>query len=221
MMQLDMFDHYLDSYERRAPSWVQRVQTTGNSVPGLGKKTQAHLERVTSQNYLKIYNALKEEAEFRNVEMPACYVDHSGYTRLGRACREDYTIIVEETSNRVFNEREMRALIAHELKHLYQPDYELPKESVIAEYDSDRAAIDSTDYDTVRSYVDKAIHMMIDETVPLPIFRSMAHKIHSAFPGVIAENFMIKLDKWHPSPADRMKAMRDREAEKTHQGYSR
>jgi hypothetical protein len=209
------FKNYLDSYEHRSSAWVERVQRTGNDVPGLDPQREKPYERVTEQNYPKIYKALEEECAFRRVEMPACYVDATGETRLGRALQEDYTLLIDKRSNDMFSDGEMRALMAHELKHLYQGKIETTEQSIAAEYDSDRAAVTSTDYATIKSYVDKAIHMMIDDNVPTGVLRKFVHGVHHTFPGLIAENFMIQIDEYHPSPANRMRAMRE-EYRKSH-----
>jgi hypothetical protein len=204
------FRSYFDSYQKRSPVWAERVRKKQSDVPGFDAETikKSGLVEVTPENHPKIYQALKEECEFRGVEMPACYVDHDRRVTLGAAIPEEYTLIIDERSNRIFTQKEMRALVAHELKHLYQAKKETAQESLEAEYDSDRAAVSSTDYKTIRSYVDKAIHMMIDEKVPISILRKFMHGIHDAFPGLIAENFMIPTSRSHPSPASRMSAMR-------------
>lgn len=206
------FTTYLNSYEKRSPSWVERVQKTGSATPGFSKENEKLWDvgnsKLSEETNPKTYQALKDECEFRGVEMPACYIDDSGWTVLGRAFSEDYSLLIDSRAEDMFTPNELRALMAHELKHLYQPDFETSKDSHIAEFDSDRAAIESTDYDTIRSYVDKAIGMMIDEKVPIPAFRKLAHKIHETFPGLIAESFTIETDKWHPSSAERMSAMR-------------
>ncbi len=198
----------------------ERVARTGNNAPGFDAERKKLYEPVTEQNYPKIYNALKAECAFRGFEMPACYVDHTGETRLGRAFYEDYTVLIDKKSDEIFNEGEMRALMAHELKHLYQAASQTTQQSKMAEYDSDRAAIGSTDYVTVRSYVDKAIDMMIDEKVPTSILRGFVHGIHHPYPGLIAENFFLPLDRYHASPESRMSAMREAERNK-HYGEGR
>jgi len=202
------FSNYFNSYQNRSPQWTERVHKTGNATPGLDAESEKLYERVTEKTYPKLYHALKAECEFRGVDIPACYVDRSGKTRLGRALQEDYTLLIDAKSNGIFNDKEMRALMAHELKHLYQGAIETTQQSIEAEYDSDRAAVGSTDFDTIRSYVDKAIHMMIDEKVPSSVLRKFAHAIHDTFPGAIAQSVIVQIDQWHPSPASRMRAMR-------------
>lgn len=191
----DDFSKYFDSYRHRAPSWVAHVQKTGDVSPGLDAEDEKNYTRVTAENYPKIYNALKEECEFRGVEIPACYLDSSGKTRLGQAVQENYTLLIDARTDSVMNEKEMRVLMAHELKHLYQGDIITTEQSILAEYDSDRAVAGSGNYATIKSYVDKAIHIMIDEKVPTPLLRRFMHGIHNAFPGVIAENFNLQTDK--------------------------
>lgn len=202
------FEDYFDSYANRSPWWLERVADSGDTTPGLSEELAADYERVTAQNYPKIFEALRKECEFRGVEMPACYVDSSGETRLGRALPAYYTLLIDKRSDNMFDPDEMRALIAHEVKHLYQGKITTNKLSIAAEYDSDRAAVSSTSYETIKSYVDKSIHMMIEDKVPTRILQSFIRRVHQAFPGLIANSVMVQIDSSHPAPADRMLAMR-------------
>ena len=177
------------------------------------------LKELNQQDFPKIWTALREECAFRQILMPSCYIDDSGNTRLGRALQNQNTLFVEPDVEHVFTPKEIRSLVAHEIRHLYQ-DRNTLNTSHKREYDSDRAAIESTDYATVLSYVDKAITMMIDKMVPTKILRGFVKAVHETFPGVIAENFYIPLDRWHPSPGSRLYAMRQVAKEKEHDNPS-
>ncbi len=165
-------------------------------------------ERVTAANYPKLYEAIREECAFRNVEEPAFYMDHSGKTKLGCAYKEYYAVLIQPETYDVMTKKELRALVAHEIKHLYQPDDVTPKEARAFELDCDRAAVDSTDYSTIRTYVHKAAEMQIREVIPTKPLRGLALAFHNLCPA-FAENFPFRLNKWHPSPRTRMIEMRD------------
>ncbi len=201
------FSKYFDSYENRSPLWVERVRGTGDNTPGIRREEWPSCEQVTQSTHPKMYGALIDECAYRCVELPMLYVDHSGQTRLARALPREYSILVDRRTETVFNQGEARALVAHELKHLYQGEIETVQQSFAAEYDSDRAAVRSTDYLTISMYVHKTIHLMIDDKIPTPAIRKLLHAINNTFRGTVAEVFVFQLDKWHPSPARRMKAM--------------
>lgn len=167
-------------------------------------------ERVNAENYPKLYAALEEECRFRKVDMPACYIDRSGYCSLAYAVPMYYLIHVQPEAYDMYTQRELRALVAHELKHMYQKDSSNDKESRLNEFDSDRAAVESTDYKTIRTYVSKAALLMIKEVVPERL-QGIASRFYNLMPNTIAENFYIPLDKEHPSPGARMRAMRQHE----------
>lgn len=164
--------------------------------------------KVTANNYPKLYLAILDECKFRGIETPDCYIDNSGACRLAYADSEAYAIFVEPKAYKSFNQDEMRALVAHEIKHLYQGEPKNNKECRQNEIDADRAAVESTDYTTIRSYVHKAAALMIDEMIPESC-QSLAHKFHETFPNLVSENFWLRIDEQHPSPAARMKAMHD------------
>lgn len=125
---------------------------------------------------------------------------------MAHARSSSYTVFVEPAAYEIFNEPELRALAAHEIKHLYQGEWPTYSECRQNELDADRAAVQSTDYETIRSYVQKAAHLKIDRMVPKPL-RKLAHYFHAAFPNLASENCWLRLDRQHPSPAKRMKEM--------------
>ena len=203
---------YFGSYDRR-PAWEQRVHITGNSMPGYTPgmmQFRETLEPVTPDNFPLIYNALAAECSSRGVEMPACYVDHAPeQLSLGRADSWNYTIIVDTQAQAAFNPDEMRALLAHELKHLYQAPVESKKQNRESELDADRAAVEAVGYDTIRTYVDKAATLAIEHDPTLPdTLKGIAHKIHQALPDNFAEKFILRAPSNYPSPATRMRTMR-------------
>lgn len=167
--------------------------------------------RANADNYPKLYKAVVEECEFRGIPLVPCYIDLTGNTRLGRALSAIHSFLVEENAYNLFSKEELRALAAHEIKHLYQKSPYNEEESRLNEYDCDRSAVESTSYKTIQSYTHKAASMLILDKLPKPIAK-LAHVFHKTFPNFVAENcWVMLLDKWHPSPAHRMKAMREHE----------
>ena len=163
------------------------------------------IQEMSEKDYPKISAALREECIFRKIEMPGCYIDDGTFLGYARGNK----IYIQPDVESLFTPKEIRALIAHEVRHLYQNhNVSTLNTSHKREYDSDRAAIESTDYATVLSYVDKAITMMIDRVFPTKILRGFVKAVHETFPGVIAENFYVPLDRYHPSPGSRLYAMR-------------
>ena len=203
------FSSYFGSYARQSPARAVFISETGIKTPGFTEEEagERRYETVTPVNYPKLYEALKEECEFRGVEMPACYIDHTGGTRLGCAFHARYYILIEPAAYEIFDKKELRALCAHEIKHLYQSPSETPEESRANELDSDRAAVTSTDYATIRSYVHKAIELQISQKLPA-FLQPLALAFHHTFPNFAAEKCFVRIDSSHPSPATRMRAMR-------------
>jgi len=190
----------------------------------LWKNVQGNPElvKVNAESFPKVYSALLEECAFRNVPMPACYVDTTGECSLGYAIRDIYSIFVEPAIEERFTQEEIRLLIAHELKRLYQCNYETAEDSCLAEFDCDRASIESGDYKTLLSYSKKVGLMQIEKSVPKRL-QGLASFLYKAFSKTINENFPISIDRNkttfiplnivkdydHPSPAARMKHMRE------------
>lgn len=211
------FTSYFGSYARRSPAWQERVSKNETIVPGYTEEELAKFdaeegmlcyERVNADNYPKIYAALREECEFRNVEMPACYIDHTGGTRLGQAIGARYTVLIQPEIAEDMTEDEAQALVSHEIKHLYQDDSETAEQSRLAELDCDESAVTSTSYKTIQSYVHKAATCMIKDRLPQPL-QGIALAFHRTFPNLAAEFCFLRLDDWHPSPGHRMMAMRE------------
>lgn len=197
---------YFDRYDRKSPLREAFLQS-GDIAEWL---SDSSLEKVTADNYPKLYKAVQAECEFRKTEVPDFYIDKSGDCRLAYARRDAYAVFVEPAAYEVFDEKELRALAAHEIKHLYQGLDCTDNETRQNELDADRAAVESTDYTTIQSYVHKAASLMIDRMVPKPL-QSLAHKFHETFPNFASEYFFVRIDSEHPSPATRMRAMRNQE----------
>ena len=181
-------------------------------------KWVSQLEPVSQENHPRIYQALKKECEFRGVEIPACYCDPSGRTKLGMGNPYHYTVVIDARCEEIFSDKELRALSAHELKHLYQNTmppmnkYGIPKAGFLAhikqhEFDSDRAAVSSTDYETIQSFIDKSVHEMIDRL--FPTLTPIRNGLHNLATPNFAERFPLQTSPFHPSPKDRMRAMRE------------
>lgn len=197
---------YFNNYNRQSPL---REEYLRNSQPEpFWFENDPDYTKVNSENYPKLYKAILDECAFRRIEILDCYIDNSGECRLAYADSEAYAIFVEPKAYEVLNEAELRALAAHEIKHLYQGEPLNSFDYRQNELDADRAAVESTDYETIRSYVHKAAALMIDRIVPQS-YQGIAHKFHETFPNLVSENFWLRLDEQHPSPAARMEAMRD------------
>lgn len=219
---------FFNSYARKSPTREEFVAKTGLIDPGYSEDALEIFEieegkeiyiRANAKNYPKLYEAVQAECKFREIDEPAFYIDHSGVCRLGHAKRSLYAVFIEPDAYEKFDKDELRALVAHEIKHLFQSD-ETPMDE--SEYDADRAAVSSTSYDTIRSYVHKSIELQILQNIPNGLFKSLLLKFHAIFPNFIGENMWVAIDPretdlfklrirrdhFHPSPASRMRAMR-------------
>ena len=222
-MQNNDYKSYFNSYAHKSPSRIQFVEETGYENPGYPeewleewKNKGIFYEPVTAENYPKLHKALLEECRFRNIDIPACYIDHSKNTRLGRAVSTFYAFLVEPAAYEIMTQKELRALVAHEIKHLYQThDDETPEQSCEHELDCDRAAVQSTDYKTILSYVRKAadIHLKREIAEGGPTTQMLKYRLgllaNKVFPRFTAEHYNKQLNEWHPPPAARMRAMRE------------
>ena len=178
----------------------------------LNKSGTPRFIAVTKENFPKLYEALTEECEFRGIERPACFIDtESEVYPLAYARGELEAIFITPKTYEIMNKDELRAVVAHEVKHLYSGLAKSNKELRLIEKDCDRAAVESTSYKTVQSYVDKAMAIMVETKVPLPVFSKFVKRFNRSFPSLIAENFWIPLDVEHPSPARRMQEKRQHE----------
>lgn len=212
---MSAFDKYLGSYERVSPYRGERLRRIkrwtehpeeyeeyrqNNPLPE--NATEYKYEEVTPENYPDLYDAVTEECEFRGIERPGCYVSDNPDVKLGRANPSLYEIYIEPVACKIFNKKELRALVAHEIKHLYQGKPLNYQRTMKSELDCDRAAVESTDLETLKSYVDKVAHYAIDRKVP-KILRRFVHGLYDTYPDFILENAIYPLDRYHPSPADR------------------
>jgi hypothetical protein len=240
---MSSFDKYLGSYERISPSrgqWQRRVQKLidrsekgqqySDSLPKDDKNKEWTFEVVTPENYPDLYGVVTEECELRGIERPRCYVTDNPNVKLGKAAPSLYEIYIKPLACKISTKKELRGLVAHEIKHLYQGKtgninlfskkelFGLNLKGIIrhyqiqlmrharhmeAEFDCDRSVVESTDLETARSFIDKAIHQFIDEKVPTKMLREFLHRFYDSHPDFILENAIYPLDKYHPSPAAR------------------
>lgn len=219
----DVIESYFGSYERKSPARIEFVQKmeieeSNKGFPDwyiektLNAKKQPRFIEVRANNYPKLHEALTEECQFRAIDHPACYIDtESKNFPLAYARSDIETIFFTPETYEKMNKDELRAAIAHEVKHLYSGVAQSDKEKREIEKDCDRASIESTNYKTVQSYVDKAMAIMVDKKIPIPIFGQFLQRFNKIFPSAIAENCWIPLDSKHPSPAERMQEMRNHE----------
>ncbi len=199
------FKSYFDSYARASP--LRGRSDVDLIVPNVS----GSLMLATENNYGRAYNQLKLEAEYRGVDVPNLFIDESDIVRLGCADSHAYAIVLQRKAYEAFDDQELRAFMAHELKHLYQMPDTTYEESRANEYDCDRAAVESVGYPVIQSYVSKAVFLQAERVLPKPLC-GLVQKFNTAFPNLISENFVFRLDPYHPSPAARMKAMREHEA---------
>jgi len=212
---------YFNSHARLSPLRAAFLKNNARREPGYNDTYVANttapdggpgLVPVTANNYPRLYAALKAECTFRGVAMPACYVDRlGGPLYLGMAHPDIYAIRVQEAAYNLFDADELRALIAHELKHMYQGKSETAYGARLNELDADRAAVQSIGYAVIRRYVHKVA--AAQATILPQSLRGAFLKFHRTFPNLLAEHVWLRTDKHHPSPARRMKEMR-REAKK-------
>ncbi len=222
-MKKDDIKSYFGSYERKSPKRIEYVTKIGmsESLTGfsdtflkeeLDSKNKPLYVEVKVDNYPKLYEALTEECEFRGIDRPACYIDkESKDFTLAYAVPHLEAVFFTPELYEKMNKDELRAAVAHEVKHLYSGIAKSDKEKCEIEKDCDRASIESTSYKTVQSYVDKAMAIMVDKKIPVPIFGQFLRRFNQIFPSAIAENCWIPLDSKHPSPAERMQVMRNHE----------
>lgn len=214
------FSDYYNSYERASPSWRKRVRKNPNVAPGFSKNSldlkddqgDPYYYPVTEEKYPVLYKVLKQECDFRKVPMPACYVDFTFSTKLGAAYSKSHTILIDPLVLSLLDEKELHALVAHELKHLYQKSGKNKSEYHAQEYDSDRAAVESTDLRTVKSFIRKGIQHLISERLgPYETVSSFINAMIDTFPFIadfVARNFFIESEH-HPSPGKRIRAMEE------------
>jgi len=219
----DDIENYFGSYERKSPARAEFIQEMDISENNKGfpnwyiektlntKNTPRYIE-VKKDNYPKLYEALTEECQFRGIDRPACYIDTGtkNFTLAYARPNLEAVFFTPDTYEKM-NKGELRAALAHEVKHLYSGVAQSDKENRNIEKDCDRAPIESTDYKTVQSYVDKAMALMVDKKIPIPIFGQFLRRFNQIFPSAIAENCWIPLDSKYPSPAERMQEMRNHE----------
>lgn len=223
-MTEDSVESYFDSYERKSParlSFIERFridpQDKGFSTSYLmsdnnrNAKGERRFVNVSQASHPKLYEVLEEEATFRKIELPACYIDTESQFPLAYARPEIEAIFITPETYATMNKSELRAVVAHEVKHLYSGLAQSDEETRLIELDCDRASIESTSYNTVRSYVDKAMTILLDKKVGRTVFSNFLHQFNAVFPGLIAESFVFRLDEVHPSPARRMQKMRQHE----------
>jgi hypothetical protein len=208
---------YFNSYNRISPARAAFVNGGGWEKAGFSpdelesfknKDGSTEYIEVNQTNFPNLHKAVTDEALMRGIEPPACYIDTSGQTRLGYSIAERYAIFVEEAFYHRCNERELRALVAHETKHLFQKPSANFFESQLNEYDCDTAAVCSTTYSTIQSYVHKGATHVAEKMVHVPILTKLGMKIHEKYPNLLGEWFILNTNRYHPSPASRMWAMR-------------
>ncbi len=220
---------YFGSYAKVAPAWAEFVKHCDEkgmkAMPGFrsedlnewkNKDGSPQLIEVNEQNYPKIYKALHEECEFRKIPVPACYVNTSGKGGGGSAWQDFYAISIEEFFYDFCNERELRWIVAHEIKHLYHPQYKTPEEACLAEDDCDRAGVEAAGYEAAVSYFQKLTAFKLGSKIgisPRVVHAVLPAFLSSHFPVAISANntnlarLHIARDPLHPSPLHRMRAM--------------
>lgn len=225
---------YFGKYAHVHPDWVaflRHCESEGliassgfspHELEGyLNKSGEPALIQVDETNFPRLYKAARAECGFRGIPLPAIYVDTTGEGSGGRAYADRYAFHIERDLIPFLSDKELRWIVAHEIKHLYQGGSETPEESLEAEDYSDRAAVESTDYETAVSFFQKLAAFKIGYktgvspdvlNVVLPAFLS------SHFPFSISANdtdlrrLHIANDPWHRSPYSRMRVMREHSA---------
>lgn len=222
---------YFGTYAHVAPSWgdfVEKCMANGGSPvagfhPDLLEDSKNQdgspmFIEVGQENFPRLYQATVDECNFRNIPMPAVYVDTTGEGSGGRAFRNIYAFHVERDLIPFLTDKELRWIVAHEVKHLHQCDYETPEESLLAEDDCDKAAVESTDYKTAVSFFQKLAAFKIGYKTgvsPTVLNTVLPAFLTSHFPLSVSANETTLLpprlakDEWHRSPLARMGVMKE------------
>lgn len=199
---MSSFTKYLGSYERRSPLFTERIRKLQRGRPEdleSEKRYQqsfAAMTKVTASNYPLLNEVINEECAFRKIERPDCYMDHSlgkasSLLTGGQAHPDSYTIFMQPDFCEMLNKAELRWLVAHEIKHLYQGrskymmannhtpadgryNSEMARYRILeSEHDSDRAGIESAGYEAYEGICHKSALYLAQKLSQPEVFSSL------------------------------------------------
>ncbi len=79
----------------------------------------------------------------------------------GEAFSYLYAITIEDGLYDLCSQEELRWIVAHEIKHLYQGEWNNDEEYKKRELDADRAAVESVGYEVAKSFMHKLSSLKI------------------------------------------------------------
>lgn len=149
--------------------------------------------RSDENKYSRLHDATLAVSDKFGIRPPASYIDTQNQT-YGEVSIPDESVIVAEDVYEALNSDELEALVAHEIKHIYQGLRLTPIGMRWAEYDADRASVAATDSHTTISF-----HRKLDQVrvarIPDANIREKLQKesvnvpdgrLYSSFPNEIA-----------------------------------
>lgn len=220
---------YFNSYAKVAPQWAKFVHEqhakgrpafSGFDLDETNIKEDGtpELIEITADNYPQIYRQLHEECDLRDVYAPTCYVDTTGRLSGGQAYPGAYAIAIDDDLQEISSEKELRWLIAHELKHLYQADSDNLDDIKKLEDDADRSGVESVGIDVAKSMLYKMAVVKISNQTGISakfLDKCLPKSLITGFPFAIdsreteLSKFKIVKDIYHPSFPERLNAMQE------------
>ena len=216
------FSDYFDNYAYPHPVWQEKVEEAraeaSEPLPGLPQYIldetalddgSPRYYRITRDVCDWLIDMLEEECEWCGVEVPALYAILDDEAVFGEAFIGLYAITLHARLIPHLTEDELRYEIAHEVKHLYQGEFQTREERLQLEYDSDRAGVRAAGYEAAKTFTQKAYAFAVSTKTGLPF-----NLVHSVLPAFLTSHNPLAVDYGrlcsdpdHPSPLSRMRAM--------------
>ena len=165
------------------------------------------------QKHERVYRLLEEECALRGVECPRLFEDVKRTVGVAFNFPGLYAISLSSSELEVSSDAELRSLLAHEVKHLYQDIGSTPEEKRAAELDADRAAVESAGYEANLSFMMRIVESRIEQSSKLWVFKGLVQKLNEMYPRQFAEHYYFDRNENYPSMAQRLREMRRYEAQ--------
>ena len=155
------------TFEKKSPvrRWTEQVM---RRPPGLSKREmkQSGIDgrpvyvRATQNEYPRLHQAVEEVAALFQIDVPAAYIQTDNRV-LAMADPAKESIWLAEDIYDALSDSELKAVVAHEMKHIYHPLVIRSSAKKQLEFDADQAAVAATDPQTVINVLHKIERVMV------------------------------------------------------------
>lgn len=211
------FTSYFNSYAKRNPLSLPMFSQESGALTVRGRKRLAQEPLIDMRGAAakRLSDALLSECAEHDISIPIMLAVPSDQPdSFATALQDLYSLAFNPTLSRIFSDVELRAMVAHEVKHLYQDTAKTVEERYATEFDADRAMVRAVGYEAAAGFLIKLFAFKdLQQKMPLKkaeLLDFLKHGKHEkTYTPDLVSAYVYDSSDFHPSTGDRLQALEE------------